>query len=74
MDNIKRNRFENVASSRVNKILNAMKSLQNCSNVYNYEYSEEDIRKMISTLRKQLDELKMAYDKGLAKNKEIFKF
>ncbi len=74
MSKTKRERFEEIASGRVNRVILALQSLQKCSNTYNYEYSEEDVRKMVNTLRKQLDELKMAYDKGLTKNKETFKF
>jgi hypothetical protein len=74
MSKTKRERFENVAGGRVNKAIIALQSLQKCSNTYNYEYSEEDVRKMITTLRKQLDELKSSFDKGLVKNKGEFKF
>ena len=70
----KRERFESIASSRVNKIITSMQSLQKCSNTYNYEYSEEDIRKMMNVLRKQLDDVKSAFEKGLTKNKDNFKF
>jgi hypothetical protein len=74
MSKTKRERFEDVAGGRVNRAISALLSLQKCSNTYNYEYSEEDVRKMITTLRKQLDELKMSFDKGLIKNKGEFKF
>jgi len=74
MSKTKRERFENVAGGRVNKVILSLQSLQKCSNTYNYEYSEDDVRKMITTLRKQLDELKASFDKGLIKNKEEFKF
>lgn len=74
MDNIKRKRFESVASNRVNKVINALSSLQKCSNIYNYEYSEEDVRKMMAVLKKQMDELKASYSHGLSKENKEFKF
>lgn len=74
MSKTKRERFENVAGGRVNRVIITLQSLQKCSNTYNYEYSEDDVRKMITTLRKQLDELKASFDKGLIKNKGEFKF
>ena len=74
MSKTKRERFEDVASGRVNKVISCMQSLQKCSNIYNYEYSEEDIKKMTAVIRRQLNELKIAFDKGLSKNKEKFKF
>jgi hypothetical protein len=52
-----------------------MQSLQNCSNRYNYEYSAEDVKKMLSTIKISFDELKASFEKGIAKNsKESFKF
>ena len=74
MTKTKRERFMDVASGRVNRVISSMQSLQKCANTYNYEYSEDDVRKMIGVIRKQLDELKMAFDKGLTKNKGKFKF
>jgi hypothetical protein len=74
MDNIKRKRFENIASGRVNRIINSIQSLQKCSNVYNYEYNEEDVRKMMSVLKKQMDELKASFNNGLSKGNKEFKF
>jgi hypothetical protein len=50
-----------------------MQSLQKCSNTYNYEYTEEDVRKMMGVIKTQFDELKTAFDKG-AKSNEKFKF
>lgn len=45
MGNItKRERFENVASNRVQRILDTLQLLQNCSNKNNYEYTEKRCR------------------------------
>ena len=74
MSKTKRERFEEIASGRVNRVILALQSLQKCSNTYNYEYSEEDIRKMMASLRKQMDELKMSFDKGVMKGNQKFKF
>ena len=70
-----RERFEEIASRRVDKVLSSMQSLQNCSNRYNYEYSAEDVKKMLSIIKISFDELKVSFEKGIAKNnKESFKF
>lgn len=74
MSKTKRERFEEVASRRVNGAITALQSLQKCSNIYNYEYSEADVNKIVNTLRKQIDELKINFDMGLRKHKEKFKF
>ncbi len=56
MSKTKRERFEEVASRRVNGAITALQSLQKCSNIYNYEYSEADVNKIVNTLRKQIDQ------------------
>ena len=38
----KRERFEKVATTRVQKIINMLGLLQNCANTNNYEYDDED--------------------------------
>ena len=39
----KRQRFEKVAGKRVQKIIDFLTLLQNCSNRNNYEYTETDV-------------------------------
>ena len=68
MSKTKRVRFEEVASRRVDKVLSSMQSLQNCSNRYNYEYSAEDVKKMLSIIKVSFDELKVSFEKGIATN------
>jgi len=74
MQKTKRERFETIGSSRVNKVITALQSLEKCSNTYNYEYNEEDVRKMYGAIKTKLDELKSSFDKGLSKNRKQFKF
>lgn len=74
MPKTKRERFEQIASGRVNKVLSSLSSLEKCSNPYNYEYNEEDVKKMISVIKKRVENLKIAFEKGAAKNQEKFKF
>ena len=74
MSKTKRERFEEIASGRVNRVILALQSLQKCSNTYNYEYNEEDIRKMMSVIKGQFDELKAAFEMGTKKNTQKFKF
>ena len=71
----KRQRFENVASNRVQRILDTLQLLQNCSNKNNYEYTEKDVDKMISEISSAVKDAKQAYIKELNKgNKSGFKF
>ena len=71
----KRQRFEKVASNRVQKIIDYLNLLKNCSNRNNYEYFEEDVQLMFSEIQKTLRDAKNAYDTELTKkNKSGFSF
>ena len=71
----KRQRFENVASNRVQRILDTLQLLQNCSTKNNYEYTEKDVDKMFSEISSAVKDAKQAYIKELNKgNKSGFKF
>ena len=49
--NIKQERFKNVASKRVQKVLDSVDSLSKCANRNNYEYDTEDISKMLKAIK-----------------------
>ena len=57
----KRQRFEKVASSRVQKVLDTLQLLKNCSNRNNYDYSETDVEQMFSEISKALRDTRSAY-------------
>ena len=59
--NSKRERFEKVASNRVQRILDTLALLQNCSNRNNYDYSQEDVDQMFSEINKALKDAKAAF-------------
>lgn len=62
--NEKRDRFKRVAESRTNRIIDQIRLLGNCANRSNYEYSEEDIRKIFNAIE---SELKISKQKFQAK-------
>lgn len=71
----KRERFENVASNRVQRILDTLQLLQNCSNKNNYEYTEKDVDRMFSEISSAVKAVRQAYVRELNKgNKSGFKF
>lgn len=55
---IKEERFKKIAEQRTNKILKTLKLLGNCSNKSNYEYTEEDVKKIFIALEKELKNTK----------------
>lgn len=76
MDNykLKKERFKRVASKRVGNLLTGIRSLSNCSNTNNYEYTEEDVQKMIKAIKDELRTMETLYKKNLNKNDNTFNF
>lgn len=76
MDNskLKKDRFKRVASKRVENLLSGIRSLSNCSNTNNYEYTEEDVQKMIKAIKDELRTMETLYRKNLNKNINSFNF
>ena len=64
-DNYRRERFTKVATNRVQKIIDYLNLLQNCSNRRNYEYDEEDVNHMFEEISKALKDAKAVYSNEL---------
>lgn len=63
----KRERFTKVAATRVQKIIDTVNLLKNCSNRNNYEYDEEDVNHMFEEISKALREARNVYTNELNK-------
>lgn len=59
----KRDRFIRVAENRTNRILDTLDLLGNCANKGNYDYTEQDVKKIFDTIQKKLDETRQRYAK-----------
>ena len=71
----RRERFEKVASNRVQNILKTLDSLEKCSNKNNYDYTEDDIRKMEKAIREKFSDIMKSFSNELNKgSKTEFKF
>lgn len=57
----KTERFKRVAENRTNKIIEQIRLLGNCSNRSNYEYSEEDVKKIFNAIETELKSTKQKY-------------
>lgn len=60
----KRERFVRIAERRVNYILDALDKLGKCSDKRNYEYSQEDVRKIFAELDRKIKETKILFQSG----------
>lgn len=66
----KSQRFKRLATKRTNAVLEKLRVLGNLSSKVNYEYSEEEINKIFSTIEGQLRIIKTKF---LAETKKEFK-
>jgi hypothetical protein len=58
MNRAKRDRFVRLAVKRVNRAIKDIRLIANLSNRSAYEYSEEDARKIVKALQKEIESLK----------------
>ena len=58
----KHDKFKRIASTRANRILNDLRLLSNCSNKSDYDYSQEDVRKIFNAIDSELKRTKMMFE------------
>lgn len=61
MPETRKDRFKRLATYRTNIVLDKLRILGNLSNRANYEYSEDDIRKIFSAVETQLRTIKAKF-------------
>ena len=74
MEETKRDKFKRLCESRMTNTLKQIELLGNLSNTNAYEYNDEDIDKMIKTLRKAISELQQTFKEESKKKKGLFGF
>lgn len=67
MSENRQKKFKRLANQRTNVILNKLRLLGNLSNRTNYDYSEEDVRKIFKAVDDQLKLIKMKFQKSIKK-------
>ncbi len=70
MDESKNEKFKRLAENRVNNVLYQVKLIGNLSNKSNYDYSDEDILKIIRSLKNAVNDLEIQFK---SKNRNEFK-
>ena len=71
---IQRQRFEKVASKRVQNIIDSLNSLSKCSNSYNYEYNKDDIDRMFKEIKINLNRSEASFRSNLKNSNSKFQF
>ncbi|WP_339670975.1 hypothetical protein [Dasania marina] len=68
-----RAKFVELTEKRVSKALKDIKLIGNLSNKSNYSYTDKDVKKIYSALKKALDEMKVRFESHGDDEEEIFK-
>lgn len=69
----KRDKFVRLAEQRVTSILDQFRKLGSLSNSKNYDYNEEDVKKIFSELNKSLKKTKILFMENNIREKKQFK-
>ncbi len=69
-----RERFVRIAEVRTQKIIDMIDLLGNCSNQYNYEYTQKDVEKMFSAIESALKSSKARFTTENSNKNTRFKF
>ncbi len=64
-------KFKRLATARTNAVLEKLRILGNCSNNSVYEYTEEDIEKIFSTIEKQVKETRTVFIYNIKSGEEF---
>lgn len=69
-----RERFVRIAEVRTQKIIDMIDLLGNCSNQYNYEYTQKDVEKMFTAIESALKLSKARFTTENSNKNTRFKF
>lgn len=61
MKETKRERFQRIATNRTNRIIDQLRLLGNCSNRSNYEYTDEEVKKIFTAIEAEVKAQKARY-------------
>lgn len=69
----KRENFVRLAEARVSRAMQSISVIGNLSNRGNYEYSDDDLRKIIKALTTEIDTMSMRFRNAESKPRPEFK-
>ena len=70
----KKEKFQIVATRRIQNALDHLTALVKCANTDKFEYTEDDVNKMMKELKTKYDILEMQFRDGLTNGSKKFKF
>ena len=69
----KSEKFKRIAQARTNKAISAIRMLGNLSNKTHYEYGADEVKKIFSTLKSEVEDVRALFQKTESEEK-LFKF
>ena len=67
-----REKFVELAQKRVSRVIKDMRLIGNLSNKTNYAYNDEDVKKIIGTLKSEINRLQKRFETSVSENEENF--
>lgn len=64
----KEDKFKRLANSRVNNAIKQLDLIGNLSNLASYDYSDDEVRKIMGTLSQKIKEINFKFQKNLKKD------
>jgi hypothetical protein len=71
---LKKERFKKVASRRVGQVLESLEKLSRCSDRNNYDYTDEEVSKMVKAIKEGIELLERAFSKEAKSKGKSFEF
>jgi Na+/phosphate symporter len=56
-------KFKRIATKRTQAVLEKLRLLENCSNSFAYEYTDEEVAKIFETIEKAVKRVKQSFSK-----------
>ncbi|MEB4887660.1 MULTISPECIES: hypothetical protein [Priestia] len=73
-DNKKREKFEELAEKRVTDTVKKIRLIGNLSNRNNYDYSDQHVKQILSTLEEEIKILRAKFSESQREKDSTFKF
>jgi len=65
----KEDKFKRLANARVNNTIKQLELIGNLSNSSSYDYTDDEVRKIMSTLNQKVKEISFKFQESLKKEK-----
>jgi len=69
----KREKFVSLAEARVSRAMHSIRLIGNLANKSNYEFSDDDVRKIVNALQVEIADLKQRFNSRDSRSRPVFK-